>query len=238
MTYSVTWRQNCTCCRGGKPRYKASSQPKSGKVRNAPGSRLMGCDATINVRLLKLNGDEILQINFPLPSAHTNHSPDSLADLQSHKPLPEVMAKVESLISHSHLSQISLLLALKSWVNQELIPQHIQQGILTSKPAEYNRQYYPTVEDVRNMSRRVINKIRNNMFDQDALETFLRRESEESRGLKYFLRKYKGSEESIESTGKANDKRQVTSLRLCICRYNYYSSTFLFLFIVSNLQQP
>ena len=37
------------------------------------------------------------------------------------------------------------------------------------------------------MSKRAINKMRKNMFDQDALESFLKGERE---GLTYFLRKY------------------------------------------------
>jgi len=94
-----------------------------------------------------------------MASAHTNHSPTSLADLHSHKPLPEVMKKVESLISQSHLSHISLQLALRDWINHTLIPDHLHQGILTANPSEYDRRYYPTVEDVRNMSRKVINNI-------------------------------------------------------------------------------
>ena len=167
----------------------------------------MGCNATINIRLLKLSDDEVLQVKFPLLSAHTNHSPESLADLHSHKPLPEVTTKVEDLICHSHLSQISLMLALKSWVNHDLIPEHLRQGILTSRPAEYDRRYYPTVEDVRNMSQSVINKIRKNMFDQDALETFLHRESEECCGFKYLLRKYREFKESTEKNEEGTGKR-------------------------------
>lgn len=100
------------------------------------------------------------------------------------------MEKVESLISHSHLNHISLMLALRDWINNELVPEHLRQGILTEKPSEYDRQYYPTVEDMRNISRRVVNKIRHNMFDQDALETFLSQESTKNDGFKFFLRKY------------------------------------------------
>ena len=117
------------------------------------------------------------------------------------------MEKVESLIRHSHLSQISLMLALKSWVNHDLISEHLRQGILTSRPAEYDRRYYPTLEDMRNKSRSIIHKIWKNMFDQDALETFLLRESEECNGFKYFLRKYKEFDERIEKNGQPTGKR-------------------------------
>ena len=194
--YSVKWSKVYNCHRGGKARYKheADQPAKASKVRksrNAPGSRLMDCKATINTRLIVLeSGSQILEVKLPLPSAHTNHSPSSLADLQSHKPLPEIYAKVESLITHSHLSQISLMLALKDWINHELIPQHLQQGILSSKPSEYDWRYYPTSEDLKNMSRKVVHKIRNNMFDQDALDKFLCHEAKN--GFKFFLRKYVG----------------------------------------------
>ena len=85
----------------------------------------MGCNTTININLLKPSDDEMSQVKFPLLSAHTNYSPESLADFHSHKPLPEVTVKVEVLICHSHLSQISLMLALKGWVNHDFIPQHL-----------------------------------------------------------------------------------------------------------------
>ena len=139
-------------------------------------------------------------INFPLPSAHSGHTPTSLADLHSHKPVPEIIAQVESLVCNSHLSQVSLMLALKEWVNQELIPDHLRQGLLSDRPSEYDRRYYPTVEDLRNMKKWVIGKIRNNMFDQDALENLLNREREHNMGFQYFLRKYEMVEENMKET--------------------------------------
>ena len=63
------------------------------------------------------------------------------------------------------------------------------------------------MEDVQNMSQSVINKIRKNMFDQDALETFFQRESQESNGFKYFLRKYKEFDNSAEKNGEGTSKR-------------------------------
>ena len=203
QAYKIIWRQSYQCSRGGKPRYKISSkgaQKKEVKARNAPGSRLMDCKATLNVHLLKLDcGSEILHISFPMACAHTNHSPTSLADLHSHKPLPEVVKKVESLISQSHLSHISLMLALRDWINHTLIPDHLHEGILTAKPSEYDRRYYPTVEDVRNMSRKVIKNIRNNMFDQDTLENLLHHESKENKGFMFYLRKYTTNEGGKDS---------------------------------------
>ena len=195
VAYTVTWRQQYTCHRGGHPRYKDNKE--NVKPRNAPGSRLTECKATLNVRLLNLEtGKEVLVVHFPLPSAHDGHTPTSLADLHSHKPLPEIISRVESLVCNSHLSQVSLMLALKEWVNQELIPEHLRQGLLLTRPSEYDRRYYPTVEDLWNIKKRVINKIRNNMFDQDALENFLKQEREQNKGFNYFLRKYESAKDN------------------------------------------
>ena len=197
LAYTIVWRQQYTCHRGGNPRYKVSQE--NVKTRNAPGSRLTQCKATLNARLLRLEtGEEILFVNFPLPSAHAGHTPSSLADLHSHKPLPGVVTRVESLVCNSHLSQVSLMLALKEWVNQELIPEHMRQGLLSNKPSDYDRRYYPTVEDLRNMKKRVISKIRNNMFDQDALENFLNHEREQNKGFNDFLRKYETAKENTK----------------------------------------
>lgn len=46
------------------------------------------------------------------------------------------------------------------------------------------------------MSRKVVNKIRNNMFDQDGLENFLQHEAEQQPGFNYFLKKYVDSDNS------------------------------------------
>ena len=100
---------------------------------------------------------------------------------------------------HLHLSHISLTLALRDWINHTLIPDHLHQGILTAKPSEYDRRYYPTVEDVRNMSRKVIKNIRNNMFDQDALENLLHHVSKDNKGFTFYLRKYTTNDEGKDS---------------------------------------
>ena len=83
------------------------------------------------------------------------------------------------------------MLAVKEWVNQELIPRHPQQGVLTNRPSEFDRRYFPTVEDVRNIIiiRHTVNKIRNNMLDQDALETLLKQEQKQSSGFQFYLQK-------------------------------------------------
>ena len=68
-------------------------------------------------------------------------------------------------------------------------------------PHTYDCMYYPTQEDIRNMSRKFVNKIHNNMFDQDALENFLQHEAKQQ---SYFLRKYV---ESDDSSVNDNDVR-------------------------------
>ena len=84
---------------------------------------------------------EILHVKFPLLSAHTTRYLHSLPDLQSHKPLPEIHAKVESLVTHSHLNQVNLMLALKDWIDHDLIPRHINDKQIASFPSTYDRRY-------------------------------------------------------------------------------------------------
>ena len=215
------------CSRGSKPRYKANkSSDETKKVRNAPGSRLMECKATINVRLLKLDsGEFLLQVCLPMSSAHSNQSPSSLADLHSYKPLPEVVEKVEALVSHSHLNQISLLLALRDWIQNELIPKHMSDKILSERPSEYDRRYYTTVEDIRNISRKAINNIRKNMFDQDTLESFLEQESSKNKGFRYYPRKYSTYDKGTNDKD-LNEKTEwyiyiiPIVLSACLCTYS------------------
>ena len=187
--YTVSWRQHYTCFRGGQPRHKAFNEYKT--PRNAPGSRLSGCQATLNARLLKTECGEMLHITFPLPTAHSGHLLKSLADMHSYKPLSEVVSRVESLVTNSYLSQVSLKLSLSEWVKKELIPQHIKQGIIEDIPSSYDRHYHPTVQDLRSIIKSVINNIRKNMFDQDALDDFLQNECQNNQGFQYFVRKYK-----------------------------------------------
>ena len=78
-----------------------------------------------------------------------------------------------------------MILVLNDWIRHELIP-HLRCGTLSQVPSEHDRRYFATAEDVKNMSKRAINKMRKNMFDQDALESFLEGERD---GLTY-LRKY------------------------------------------------
>ncbi len=148
-------------------------------------------DAEFTAKLIKTEYEEILHVTFPLPSAHSGHSLKSLSDMHSYQPLPEVMERVESFVSNSYLSQISLKLALQEWVTKELIPFHIQKGILDSIPSEFNRHYHPTTQDLRNITRNAINKLRRHTFDQDALGILLEDETKQHTEFQYFLRKYK-----------------------------------------------
>ena len=161
------------------------------KKRNAPGSRLSGCQAMLNARLLKTECGEMLHITFPLPTAHSGHLLKSLAGMHSYKPLPEVVSRVESLVTNSYLSQVSLKLSPSEWVKKELIPQHIKQGIIEDIPSTYDRHYHPSVQDLRSITKSVINNIRKNMFDQDALDDFLQNECQNNQEFQYFVRKYK-----------------------------------------------
>ncbi len=197
FTYKVSWRQQYTCFRGGNPRHKTNA---SKNPRNAPGSRISGCQATLNVRLLKLEHTAILHIHFPLATAHNGHSLKSLADMHAYQPLPEIAEKIESLVCNSHLNQISLKLSLKEWVHREVIPKHMKNGILEEMPNEFDRRYYPTTQDLRNITKGVINKIRKNTFDQDALEILLHDEVKRDNQFQYFLRKYQDFEDNEVET--------------------------------------
>ncbi len=56
----------------------------------------------------------------------------------------------------------------------------MKNGILEEMPNEFDRRYYPTTQDLRNITKGVINKIRKNTFDQDALEILLHDEVKET----------------------------------------------------------
>ena len=58
-------------------------------------------------------------------------------------------------MSNSYLSQISLELSLKKWVTKKFIPEHIKLEIIADKPSKYNRHYYPTTQDLRNITKNV-----------------------------------------------------------------------------------
>jgi len=100
-------------------------------------------------------------------------------------------------VRHSRLSQISLHLALNDWIKNELIPEHIQNGILTQTPHELDRRYFPTSTDLRVMTWKGLYNIRNGLFDQDAVEAYLKKKQQSDPSFRFFLQKYK-SEENMD----------------------------------------
>ena len=78
-------------------------------------------------------------------SAHLPaHNPSSVTDQLTMKPLPEIEEKVAEFVRESFLNQRALRLSLKTWVEKELVTKYLNTGVITSKPSEYNRAYYPT----------------------------------------------------------------------------------------------
>ena len=51
-------------------------------------------------------------------------------------------------------------MALKMWVNNELIPQHLETGVIDKHPSLYNRAYYPNAEDVQLLQSKIHNLIK------------------------------------------------------------------------------
>ena len=135
MKYQTEWSQLYQCKRGGKGRIRPGTVEVQ---RNSPGSTELGCTATLRARLLSTEKGEILEVTVPRYSAHCGHDIGSLPDLLIHKPLPEIEMKVERLVRYSRLSQISLHLAVNDWIENELIPEHIENGILTHMPHKHD----------------------------------------------------------------------------------------------------
>jgi len=48
----------------------------------------------------------------------------------------------------------------------QLIPKHKQEGILQETPNHYNRGYFPTTKDLRNVAQQAIMQSRSSCFDQ------------------------------------------------------------------------
>jgi len=152
------------------------------------GTRHLGCPASIHLRLLNVsNGMKILEIRVPLPSAHqSTHTPSSIKDQLTMKPLPEVEQKVTELMEECFLNHRALRMLLKSWVKNELVPAHITSGVVTEPPSQHNRAYYPSKADIRLMVTKVMTKQRNGLFDQDAVMELL----QSTAGLKYYFQQY------------------------------------------------
>ena len=189
FTYTSAWSHAYSCLRGGMGHFKPLCLGK--KNRSSLGTRRFGCKASVQVRLLNVsNGIQVLEIQVPMISAHLPaHNPSSVTDQLTMKPLPEIEEKVVELVQESFLNQRALRLSLKTWVEKELVPKHLNTGVIASKPSDYNRAYYPTAEDVRVMVKKAITRERNSLFDQEAVLQLLQDEQARN-GLKYFFRQY------------------------------------------------
>ena len=195
-TYSSAWSHAYSCLRGGVGQFKSLCLGK--RNRSSIGTRRFGCTAAVHIRLLNVsNGMKILEIQIPNTSAHLSaHNPSSVTDQLTMTPLPQIEEKVTELVQESFLSKKALRLSLKTWVEKELIPKHLNQGIITTKPSEYNRAYYPTNEDVRVMVKKAITRERNSLFDQEAVLQLLQK-AQATNGLKYYFRQYTKSDKRL-----------------------------------------
>ena len=130
---------------------------------------------------------EILEIKVPLLRAHlSSHTPSSIKDQLTMKPLTEIEQKVTDLVQECFLNRRTLRMLLNSWVEKDLIPAHIESGVLIEPPSQFNRAYYPTKADIRVMVTKVMTKQRNGLFDQDAVMELL----QSTAGIKHYFRRY------------------------------------------------
>ena len=91
------------------------------------------------------------------------------------------------IVRYSGLSQISLYLALNDWIRNELIPEHIQTGVILQFPHEHDHSYFPTSTDLRVMTWKALHNICNGLFDQDAVEAYLIKKQQHDQSFRYFL---------------------------------------------------
>ena len=153
FSYTSSWVHTYNCLRGGKEKFNPPSLDVEKKSRVSIGSRRLGCPACIHIRhLIVSNGMEILEIKVPLLRAHlSSHTPSSIKDQLTMKPLTEIEQKVTDLVQECFLNQRALRMLLNSWVEKDLIPAHIESGVLIEPPSQFNRAYYPTKADIRVM---------------------------------------------------------------------------------------
>lgn len=192
-SYTSTWTHTYNCLRGGEGKIKPLKLSK--KNRCSIGSRRCGCKAVLQIRLLTISdGSMALEIKFPTIDAHLPiHNPLSITDQMCLKPLPELENKVLEFVQESLLNQRALRMSLKTWVERELIPKHLQNGVIDEQPSQYNRAYYPNPEDIRVMVKKAIAQERNSMFDQGAVLQLLQ-EEKDTHQLKFFFRQYSKDE--------------------------------------------
>ena len=154
-SYTSTWTHTYNCLhREGK-----FSPLKLGKKnRCSIGSRRYGCNAALSIWLLTISdGSAVLEIRVPTIDArlHT-HNPSPITDQMCLKPLPELENKVLDLVQESLLSQRSLRMSLETWVERELIPKLLRDGVIDEQFSQYNRVYYPNAEDIQVMVKKAI----------------------------------------------------------------------------------
>ena len=144
--YKSVWTRTYASLRGGKGRFKSLKLSK--KNRRTAGTRRVGCKAAIHWKLLRIaTGMEILEVKVPMDTAHS-HDLSSVADQICLKPLQQLEAKVSEFVHDSLLNQRALRMALKMWVDKELIPLHLETGVIDKQPSLYYRAYYPNAKDV------------------------------------------------------------------------------------------
>ncbi|XP_065891799.1 uncharacterized protein [Dysidea avara] len=190
--FKIEWSQMYNCIRAGNGRCKPEVDDPL-KRRSAPGSRCCECPAAIYCRLLTLSTQQqILEVQLPMRNAHKNHDPLSITDQLCNKPVEDIEKKIEELVRDTRLNLVSLKLVVHDWVTKILIPKQLQDGILNELPNPYNRAYFPTKKDLRNVAHRAIVKRRNSLFNQDSLNKILKEQAKCS-GLHYSLQQYSQS---------------------------------------------
>ena len=130
FSYTSSWVHTYNCLCGGKGKLNPPSLDAEKKSRASIDTRRLGCPACIYIRhLIVSNGMEILEIKVPLLRAHlSSHTPSSIKDQLTMKPLTEIEQKVTDLVQVYFLNQRALRMLLKSWVEKDLIPAHIESG--------------------------------------------------------------------------------------------------------------
>ncbi|XP_065883904.1 uncharacterized protein [Dysidea avara] len=199
FSYTSSWVHTYNCLRGGKGKFNPPSLDVEKKSRASIGTHRLGCPACIHIRhLIVNNGMEILEIKVPLLRAHlSSHTPSSIKDQLTMKPLTEIEQKVTDLVQECFLNQRALRMLLNSLqlVDKDLIPAHIESGVLIEPPSQFNRAYYPTTADIRVMVTKVMTKQRNGLFDQDAVMELL----QSTAGIKHYFRRYNKGTAKLES---------------------------------------
>ena len=170
--FRVSWSHTYRCFRGGKPRLKPEVKNPL-KRRNAPGSRRCGCPAEIRTRLMVTkSGLSLLEVTIPPILLHKGHDPTSVTDKLCHRMLPEVEEKVRLLVTEAHLHNLHLKLVLDDWVKNHLIPKHKQEGVIQETPSQYDRAYFPTTKDLRNVAQQAVMQSRSSCFDQVCIRIY------------------------------------------------------------------